>query len=100
MFETVGQLLMGDTVLSGYGLDARASDYVVAAAEDVALDVLMANQVSAVMHYFYQVTFSWERCYRHRLMQPWCRPRHHSGSDDQRSQRKEAPHVTVGRCTN
>ncbi len=36
-------------MFSGHGLNARASDHVVAATQDVALKPFMANQVSAVM---------------------------------------------------
>jgi len=57
VFERFGHLFAGDTVFSGYGLDARPANHVVAATKDVALDTLMANQISAVMHHFYQVTF-------------------------------------------
>jgi len=44
-------------MFSGYGLNARASDHIVTATQDVALKTFMANQISAVMHHFYQLTF-------------------------------------------
>src|SRR5207244_1588970 len=50
-------LFARDTMFSGYGLNARASDHIVTATQDVAFKTFMANQISAVMHHFYQLTF-------------------------------------------
>ncbi|HEV3147624.1 MAG TPA: hypothetical protein VGZ24_03165 [Chthoniobacterales bacterium] len=63
--------------LAVHGLDARSPDHVIGAADDVALETLMANQISAVMHHFYQMTFRWR--WWGGLTRPSRRPHRHCG---------------------
>jgi hypothetical protein len=43
--------------LAVHRLDGRQAHHVVAATDDVILKTIMANQISAVIHHLYQVTF-------------------------------------------
>src|SRR5437016_2072801 len=63
--------------LSTIRLDAPQAHPVVATTDDVALKTIMANQISAVMHHFYQMTFRWRRWGG--LTRPSRRPHRHCG---------------------
>jgi hypothetical protein len=73
-------LFLHDAVLAVHRFDARSPDHVAAATDDVASKPLMANQISAVMHHFYQMTFFWRRWRGPTRPSRW--PHGHSGCKD------------------